>query len=247
MTRLLLWFIGLFGFIFTPDNHVTPVIRLGRYNRTKSPGLSWINPIFERPLAPVKTGINVGNFYFDEMLSCDNIPFTIQITVLFSFKPQSAVKEAAAQLVKADENLLKMIVRDYTNQGLRRLVVRYGSEALSNHITMTMIEKNLGAYLTATLRPLGLAPLKQNGILIKEVIAPAQFKHTMFDVKHDESILEVLRSYPVPELIKLLNEVILANGLKHGPEILTMMLGGPEGIHSLPLVTSRQARQNGHS
>ncbi|MCB0166097.1 MAG: SPFH domain-containing protein [Anaerolineae bacterium] len=246
MTRLLLWFIGLFGFIFTPDNHVTPVMRLGRYHRIKPPGLSWIVPIIERPLKIVKTGIYVGDFYFTEMLSCDNIPFTIQMTVLFTFRPDAALKNAAAQLVNADENLLKIIVRDYTNQGLRRLVVRYGSEALSNDVTMMLMEKNLAAYLTATLRPLGLAPLKHNGILLKELIAPPQFKHTMYDVKHDESILEVLRSYPVPELVRLLNEVILANSLKQKPDQMALMLGGVDAIHSLPLMASHEAQRNGN-
>lgn len=138
-----------------------------------------------------------------------------------------------------------MIVRDYTNQGLRRLVVRYGSEALSNDVTMMLMEKNLAAYLTATLRPLGLAPLKHNGILLKELIAPAQFKHTMFDVKHDESILEVLRSYPVPELVRLLNEVILANSLKEKPDQMALMLGGRDAIQSLPLIAAHTAHSNG--
>ena len=246
MTRLFLWFIGWFGFVFTPDNHVTPVMRLGRYSRSKPPGLTWIMPLIERPLKPVKTSIYVGNFYFDEMLSCDNIPFTIQLTVLFTFNPNKAIREAAAQLVKADESLLKTIVRDYTNQGLRRLVVRYGSEALSNDITMMVMETNLAAHLTSAMRALGLAPLKRDGILLKELIAPPRFKNTMFDVKHDESILEILRSYPVPELIRLLNEVILANGLKEGPEQMALMLGGVDGIHSLPLMASREAR-NGHN
>ena len=158
----------------------------------------------------------------------------------------SADDALQAQLVKADESLLKTIVRDYANQGLRRLVVRYGSEALSNDITMMVMETNLAAHLTSAMRALGLAPLKRDGILLKELIAPPRFKNTMFDVKHDESILEILRSYPVPELIRLLNEVILANGLKEGPEQMALMLGGVDGIHSLPLMASREAR-NGHN
>lgn len=246
MIRLLLWFLRVFGFVFTPDNQVTPVMRLGRYHRSIEPGLRWTIPVIERPLSPVKTSIYVGNFYFEELLSRDNIPYTIQMTILFTFNPNKAVKPAAAQLVKGDERLLQAIVRDYTNQGLRRLAARYGAECLSNDITLTLIEKNLTAYLISTMRPLGLAPLKYDGILIKELVAPPQFKHTIFDVKHDESILEVLRSYPVPELVRLLNEVILANGLKNGPNQMALMLGGTEALHSLPLMASHQAQRNGY-
>lgn len=245
MASLVMWFLGLFGFVFTQDNQVTPVIRLGRYSHTLGPGLRWKAPLFERALDPIKTGIRVANFNFKEVLSRDNIPYSVQMTVLYTFNPNKAEKVAAAQLVKVEETLLKAIVRDYTNQGLRRLAARYGAECLSGTITMTMIEQNLTASLTSTLRPLGLAPLKRNGILIKEIIAPPQFKDTIFDVKHDESILEVLRSYPVPELVQLLNEVILANGLKKGPDQLALMLGGTDAIHSLPLLRNHQVQQNG--
>ena len=247
MIKLLLWVLRLFGFVFTPDNQVTPVMRLGRYHHSIDPGLRWTIPVIERTLDPVKTSIYVGSFYFEELLSRDNIPYTVQVTILFTFNPDKAIKPAAAQLVKGGEQLLKTIVRDYTNQGLRRLAARYGAECLSNDITLTLIEKNLTAYLISTMRPLGLAPLKRDGILIKELVAPPQFKHTIFDVKHDESILEVLRSYPVPELVRLLNEVILANSLKRGPDQMALMLGGPETLHSLPLMAANKAQRNGHS
>ncbi|MCB0208474.1 MAG: SPFH domain-containing protein [Anaerolineae bacterium] len=246
MMRVLLWFLRLFGFIFTPDNHITPVMRWGQYKRTIAPGLRWIMPVVERALAPVKTSIYVGNFYFEEVLSHDNIPYKVQMTVLFTFDPNKAVKPAAAQLVKAGETVLQTIVRDYTNQGLRRLAAQYGAECLSGHVTMTLMEKNLAAYLTSTLRPLGLAPLKRDGILIKELIAPPEFKHTIFDVKHDESILEVLRSYPVPELVRLLNEVIVANGLKKGADQVAFMLGSTDAIHSLPLMAAHNSQADHH-
>ncbi|MCB0193831.1 MAG: SPFH domain-containing protein [Anaerolineae bacterium] len=246
MIRVLLWFLSLFGFIFTPDNHVTPVMRWGQYKRTIAPGLRWTIPLVERTLDPVKTSIYVGNIYLEEVLSRDNIPFTLKMTVLFTFIPDKAVKPAAAQLVKAGEPVLQTIVRDYTNQGLRRLAAKYGAECLSDNVTMTIMEKDLSAYLTSTMRPLGLAPLKRDGILIKELIAPPEFKHTIFDVKHDESILEVLRSYPVPELVRLLNEVIVANGLKQGANQMAFMVGGNDAIHALPWMANHPSQPDNH-
>ncbi len=95
------------------------------------------------------------------------------------------------------------------------------------------------------MRLLGLAPLaaQDGGVMIKEIIAPEKFKRTMLDVKHNEAILEVLRSYPVPELVHLLNQVIFANSLQDHSGELALMMGSPEGMHLLPWLSQK----NGYS
>ena len=102
--------------------------------------------------------------------------------------------------------------------------------------------------MPSNLRNLGLVPLPNDGVLIKETVAPEKFKRTMLDVKHDEAMLEVLRSYPVPELVQLLNQVIFANSLKDHSGQLTLITGGAEMMPMLPLWEQHQAyHQNGNN
>jgi hypothetical protein len=192
MNRLWQFFGSLFGINFTPDNHITPVMRLGRYHRVKGPGIFWIIPIFDQILPPVKTSLYVGDYTFREVLSKDNIPFQISLTVLFAFNPTAALKDAAAQLVRGRDSLLQIIVKDYTNQGLRRL------EDLNSWLAMSAIERNLTRLLTVEMRPLGIAPLKNDGLLIKEVSAPDKLKRAILNARRLEEVLRALAAFPVP-------------------------------------------------
>ena len=76
MKRLCSFLGRLVGIHFAPDNHVVPVLRLEQYDCVKGPGFFWIMPLLERTLPAVKTSLYVGNFYFEEVLSKDNIPFS---------------------------------------------------------------------------------------------------------------------------------------------------------------------------
>ena len=229
------WLIGIY---FCPDNYVLPILRLGRYHRVRGPGFVWIIPLVEQVLAPVKTSLHVGDFIFQEVLSRDNIPFRVHMTVLFTFDPASAIKSAAAQLVRGGDQLLQVIVRDFANRRLRRLAATFEAEELSSEVVINNIEEGLVHYLKHEMSILGLAPIqaKYGGIMIKEVVAPDNFKRTMLDVKHDEAILGVLRNYPVPELVQLLNQVIFANSLKEGAGQLNLLLGTPEALPMLPFI-----------
>lgn len=214
---------SLVGIHFAPDNHVVPVLRLGRYHRVKGPGFFWINPLIERALPPVKTSIHVGNFVFEEVLSKDNIPFSIKMTVLFTFDPAAAVKSAAAVLVRAGDDLLQIIVKDYTNQGLRRLVAKFDAEELCGQIAMSTIERNLARFLAAEMRALGLAPLKRGGVLIKETIAPEKFKRGLLNAKRLEAILQALTRYPVGDLIQQAIQAGFVTGLEDLESNLTLL------------------------
>jgi hypothetical protein len=180
-------------------------------------------PLFEQVLPPIKTSIHVGNFVFAEVLSCDNIPFTFYLTVLFSFKPNLALKDAAAQLVRGGNDLLQTIVKEYGNQGLRRLASRFKAEELCGAAAISGIERNLTHLLTAEMRTLGIAPLRHDGILIKETIAPDKFKQTMLNVRLHEATLRVLASYRELNLIKQAIQAEFVTGLEDLEGNLTLL------------------------
>lgn len=217
---------------FTPDNHATPVLRWGRYHRALKPGFQWVIPLIEQALAPLKTSLHVGNFAFEEVLSRDNISFKIKMTVMFSFNPWAVDKSVAAQLMRGGESLLRTIMHDFANRRLRRLVAAYGAEELSRHQVVTTIENSLVEDLTREMSSLGLKPLpsEESGVMLKEIVAPDTFKRTMMDVKHNEAILDILSSYPVPELVQLLIQLIFANNLKDQANNVSLLMTGPHGL-----------------
>jgi hypothetical protein len=91
--------------------------------------------------------------------------------------------------------VIQDIIKDYTNQGLRRLTARFEAEKLSNETPRSTIEQNLTSFLTVELSPLGLAPLRTGGVLIKEVIAPEKFKRGVLNAGRFATMLQTLTSY----------------------------------------------------
>lgn len=234
-------FVGqLIGLHFAPDNHVVPILHLEQYDRVEKPGFFWIIPGVERTLPAVKTSIYVGNFYFEEVLSQDNLPLTIQMTVLFTFQPAQAFKDAAAVLVRADEGLLKTIVQDYTSQGIRRLALRHTAKELCNDATLVQIERDLTHFLKAEMRDLGIAPLKTGGLLLKEIYLPDKLKQAILDVKQDEAILDVLHDHPIPDMVEKYIRLLVAKGIHGHTGDSVLMMGTPEGMH--PLATTDKVK-----
>ena len=203
MMKRLVQVIGkIIGFRFAPDNHVVPVLQLERFNRIESPGYFWINPLLAETLSPISIGLRVGSFTFREVLSWDNIPFTINLTVLYQFDPSLPPTKTLAQLVRLPAKTLQDIVEDYASQGLRRLASEFKSELLAGNSAMTLIERDLTNYLRAQLRILGLVPLHKGGVLIKETTPPEKFKLAMLAAKQHQITLQVLGDYPKGELIE---------------------------------------------
>jgi hypothetical protein len=238
----------LLGIHFTPDNHVTPILRLGRYDRVKGPGFFWIFPLVERTLSPVKKSLHIGNFVFEEVLSKDNISFRVQMTVLFTFDPASTPKSVAAVLVRGDNHLLWTIVKEYSNQGLRRLASKFEAEELSRGFAMSTIERNLTRFLIAEMRILGITPLKNGGVLIKETIAPEKFKRAMLNAKRLEAILRSLAHFPAHPLIEQAIQAEFVTGLEHLEGNLTLLstLSPLEAVHPRDILDAhRISTQNG--
>jgi regulator of protease activity HflC (stomatin/prohibitin superfamily) len=190
------------GFRFAPDNHVVPVLRLAQYHRLQNAGYFWVNPFLAETLAPISIGLRVADFKFNEVLSQDNIPFTINLTVLYQFDPHLPPRKTLAQLVRLPADTLQDIVKNYASQGLRRLASDYQAEALTGSSAMTHIECDLTHYLRAQLRILGLVPLRKGGVLIKETTPPEKFKLAMLAAKQHQLTLQVLGDHYEGELIE---------------------------------------------
>lgn len=105
-------------------------------------------------------------------------------------------------LVQGGDDLFRVIVKDYTNQGIRRLISQYEAVELTGKDALPAIERNLTRLLTAAMRPLGIAPLKEGGVLIKETVAPTEFKQAILDARRLEALLYVLASFPLPGLVE---------------------------------------------
>lgn len=190
------------GVHFAPDNHIVPIIRLGKFHRVETPGYFWIRPFIEKTLPPISIGLQIGKFTFSEVLSQDNIPFSISMTVLFQFNPQLPSFSTLAQIVRLPSKTFQTIVRDYANQGLRRLTSEHNAIDLAGHKSMFALERDLTRHLRLQLRPLGLSPIKNGGVLIKEVIAPERFSRTMLAVQQHQTTLKLLSAYQGDSLVE---------------------------------------------
>ncbi len=212
-----------FGGHFAPDNTVVPILSYGRFNRLAGPGHFYVKPMIEKTLNPIGLGIQVGNFKFDDVLSKDNIPFKMEMTVLFKFDPSLPHPSSLPQLVRLSPDDKMNIVRQYTSHGVRRLTARYDAEQLCNEEPMQEIERNLTHLLKVDLRPLGLFPLPNGGILIKEMVAPHKFQQTMLAVRQHEATLEVLRQYQEAQLVDQAIRAQFLTGLENHDGNLTVL------------------------
>lgn len=220
--QLILKLAKLIGLRFAPDNHVIPVLRLDRFDRTVGPGYVWINPLLEEALPPLSLGLRVGNFVFGEVLSLDGIPFELHVTVLYKFNPDLPPKTVLAQVVRLPAKTLDNIVQDYASQGVRRLAAMHNAEMLYHADAVTRLERDLTGYLRTQLRVLGIEPLRTGGVLVKEMIAPPQFKQTMLNARQHETTLRVLGGYREHGLVDQAIRAQLVNGLDHNGGKVTL-------------------------
>jgi hypothetical protein len=188
---------------------------------------------------------------FEDVLSQDNIPFTMQMTVLFKFEPRLAPQMVAAQLVRAPASLLKVIVKDYADEGLRRIASTFRAEEMSGAVARRVIEQDLTRYLKAQLRILGLVPIDPGGLLIKEVVAPDKFSRSMVNVNGLGATMRELGRYRDITLMELGTLAAFLNALVDREGDLTFMppLSMVNGENS-PLNHARGRQQiprlNGH-
>jgi hypothetical protein len=231
------------GIRFAPDNQIVPVLRWKRFNRIQKGGYFWINPLVEETLLPISVGLQVGNFILGEVLSADNIPFTVKLTVLFQFDPGLPTTQVLAQVVRLPTSRLHDIVEDYTSQGLRRLASTFTAEELGGKTAVSQIERSLCRFLKAQLHVLGLVPLRQGGILVKEVIAPEKFRQAMLHVHQHQATLQMLSNYP-EQLIEQAIRTDFLTGLEEHSGNLTLFSSLDGGAILPGLLNNRHGNDN---
>ncbi|MBK8128918.1 MAG: SPFH domain-containing protein [bacterium] len=202
------------GLRFAPDNHVLPVLRFDQFQKLAGPGYFWINPWTQETLPPVSLGIRIGQYTFTDVVSADNIPHDINLTILYKLEPALVRLEALAQLVRLSDREVQKIVKDYASQGLRRLAALYMAESLTGRRETTAVERDLTNLLRSQLRPLGLQPLRQGGLLIKEIIPAPGFRQALLQAKQHQTTLRVLSAYKESRLIEQAIRAQLVAGLQ---------------------------------
>jgi hypothetical protein len=126
-------------------------------------------------------------------------------------------------LVRAPDEIIQGIVKDYANQGLRRLASTFEAKDLGGELALSAIERNLTRFLTGEMRILGIAPLKQGGVIIKETIAPEKFQEAMLNARRLETVLQLLAQFPVHGLIGQALQAQFVNNLENLEGDLTLL------------------------
>ncbi|MCP5097627.1 MAG: hypothetical protein GY943_18930 [Chloroflexi bacterium] len=201
--------------VFTPDNHLTPILRYGMYNRLVPPGYNRINPLLEEQLPAFKTSIRVAKLKFDELLSADGIPFTIQLTVLYKFDPRKSPANVIAQFARVPARVLEDIVADYTAQGLRRLIARHMAQSVFLSSTISDVERDLCRFLNAEMRILGISLPSSGSVIIRETVPSERYKRTMLEANLHQVTMNVLSKFKDQQLIPLSLYAELVANLEH--------------------------------
>jgi hypothetical protein len=169
------------------------------------------------------------------------------MTILYKFDPGDTQPEIAAQLVRAPVDLLHLIVKDYASQGLRRLASTFKSDEIPHAFARAVIERDLSRFLIGQLAVLGISPLKEGGLLVKEIVPPEKFKQSMVNVRGLEATMRELVAYRSPALMEWGTlATFLTNLVDRQGEILFMP---PLSLHQSTGQTSptySRMYQNGH-
>ena len=213
LLRIFGWPLGL---RFAPDGQVMPILRWGRLNRVRGPGVFWVNPLLEQTLPSVYIGGRLANLTFIEVISSDNIPFTFHLTILYAFRPNLASVAVIAPLIrlpKADlDARLETIVKSFTGEELLNLVSTFRAEEICNISTRLAIKRDLIHHLNVHLHDLGFT---MRNVLLQGIAADKKFRHTMLNVEQHEATLRKLREFEDnPDLIDQAMQAELLDSLE---------------------------------
>jgi regulator of protease activity HflC (stomatin/prohibitin superfamily) len=201
MSKVLIFLARLMGFHFVPENHKAAVMRFGMYHRARGPGFVWVVPLIEKVENQIKLGIRLTMFTVKQVSSSDGIPFEVELTVRYSFDPDSTrSRPIAAQLVRQPDHILENIVKDYADKSLRRTVAQHSAEDICNRGPIADIEQGVIDGLKAQVKHLGLAPMAGSGVIIKEITPPEDYLETILAATRHEIILRVLTAYQAADV-----------------------------------------------
>jgi regulator of protease activity HflC (stomatin/prohibitin superfamily) len=190
----------LAGYHFTPEQHVTPVLRWEKYHRLEEPGYFRIRLTTEEVLPPVYTGVRAGRFPFNEVMSADNVPFAVQVVVRFRLDPCEAAAEAKPAIVRAPAEGILQTVADRTEQAVRRRAATFRADEINSESAATHIEQHITRYVGAELKGMGVL-LAPSAAIVKELSAPAKFQQMMLHMRQQEALFKLFQQYASTGLI----------------------------------------------
>ena len=218
------------GIHFVPENHVVAVMRRGMYHRLGGPGFIWRIPLIESVTPPIEIGIRFLPFTVKRALTKDAMSINVDLTVLYSFDPSLSIRQIAAQLVRCVPDVLEGIVVDKVDNCLRRIVARFEAKQLCEGETVAQIQHELTRSLTAELRPLGLSPARNGGVIIKEVTLPEGLLRTILEAKRHETTLEVFKKYGDGKIDKAVIAELANNPTSQDGTLPLLMLANLLGL-----------------
>ncbi len=180
------------GLCLVAENTLVPIMRWSRFHRWAEAGYHALWPIAEVSLPPISLGMRIGRFQFKEVISRDNIPFTMQVVIRYRFDPRTAEPQAQTALAQVTAQALLDTVEDRTEQALRRKVSRYRAEEVAGQAAVSQIERDIFHFVATTLRPMGIHMTK-DGVIVKETIAPEKFQQAVMQVRQHRMMMRAFR------------------------------------------------------
>jgi hypothetical protein len=155
LLRLLLFLGRPMGLTFVPEHHVQVINRMGRYSGVKGPGLMYYNR-FTETLGPlVYISPQVKEYSFEDILTRDVLPVTINATAVIAYEPQAA-PEVAPILTKLPREAFLAIAAPYARWALLAGANRYTADELTRHEVRAEVEALATEQARQELATLGL-------------------------------------------------------------------------------------------
>jgi predicted CoA-binding protein len=178
------------GFRFTPDNHVTPVMRFDRFSHFLEAGWKWIG-FSQRTLPPISFGVRTGRYTVRGAVSQDNIPFEVDLVIRFNYDPRDALEVIQSRVIYAPDKAWLDLVEDRASQKLRQLTSQISSDEMCEGRRRIWFEEQITAFVIEKVSAVGIT-LNPTSVIVGEIRAPVKFKQTMLQVRQHMEIMNVL-------------------------------------------------------
>jgi hypothetical protein len=170
--RLLLKFGNWFGAGFVPDMTVQVIYSNGLYAGVRGPGRFRYNRFTETLGPQVPIGAQRRPFHFTDMLSQDNLPIAVRLSVLFSYDPRRAPQFARA-LARTTPEIRFGLVTAFTERSTRVAISRRSSIELPQAQSLEAAEEEISRALQTDMDPLGFAFPSNRPVMILQIQPPA--------------------------------------------------------------------------
>lgn len=170
--RLLLKYGKWFGAGFVPDNTLQVIYENGLYAGVRGPGQFRYNRITETLGPQISIAAQRRNFVFTELLSADNLPMTVRLSILFNYDPRRAPQFARA-LVRTTPEVRLNLVTSFAERATRVSINRRNSMELPQAAVLEAVEEEINRALQADLETLGFAFPTDRPVMVLQVQLPA--------------------------------------------------------------------------